>query len=158
LTIVGEKLRNALTAGAPCRSARRGFTKRMKTKAALTPVEKKLRDHALALPEAVEDFPWGSRAFKVGGKAFVVMSNTDGVISIGTKLPDSHRAALKQPFASPTHYGLGRHGWVTCAFPEDAKVPVPLLIGYIDESYRAVAPKRLTSPRGASAKKKKPTK
>jgi predicted DNA-binding protein (MmcQ/YjbR family) len=114
--------------------------------AKLSPAEKKLRDHALALPGATEDFPWGSRAFKVGGKAFVFMSNTDGTLSIGTKLPQSKGKALKAPYASPTHYGLGKHGWVTCEFPAGEKVPVDLLLGYIDESYRAIAPKRLLRP------------
>jgi predicted DNA-binding protein (MmcQ/YjbR family) len=117
----------------------------MKTKSRdkLTPAEKKLRDHALARPEATEDFPWGSRAFKVAGKAFVFMSTTDDRLSIGTKLPQSGKGALKAAYASPTHYGLGRHGWVTCEFRKGEKVPVALLLGYIDESYRAVAPKRL---------------
>lgn len=128
----------------------------MKTKLAakLTPAEAKLREHALGFPEATEDFPWGSRAIKVAGKAFVFMSNTDGVVSIGTKLPQSKSAALKAPFASPTHYGLGRHGWVTCEFPPGAKVPVDLLHGYVEESYRAVAPKRLVKQLddGAAAK------
>jgi predicted DNA-binding protein (MmcQ/YjbR family) len=123
----------------------------MKSKMAakLTPAEKKLRDFALALPEATEDFPWGSRAFKVAGKAFVFLSNTDGVISIGTKLPQSKAKALQAPFASPTHYGLGRHGWVTCEFQPRDKIPVDLLLEYIDESYRAVAPKRLVKTRDA---------
>jgi predicted DNA-binding protein (MmcQ/YjbR family) len=111
----------------------------------LTPAEKKLRDHALGFPEATEDFPWGSRAIKVAGKAFVFMSSVDGVVSIGTKLPQSKAAALKAPFASPTHYGLGRHGWVTCEFPHGEAVPVELLSGYIEESYRAIAPKRLVT-------------
>lgn len=117
----------------------------MKTKLAvkLGPAEAKLRDHALGFPEATEDFPWGSRAIKVAGKAFVFMSSAEGVLSIGTKLPQSKKTALQAPFASPTHYGLGRHGWVTCEFPKGEKIPLDLLLGYIGESYRAVAPKRL---------------
>ncbi len=55
----------------------------MKTKIAdkLTSAEKAIRDFALKLPGATEEFPWGSRAFKVGGKAFVFLSNMEGVIS-----------------------------------------------------------------------------
>jgi predicted DNA-binding protein (MmcQ/YjbR family) len=117
----------------------------------LSQSEKAFRDHALSLPQATEDFPWGSRAFKVAGKAFVFMSNTDGVISIGTKLPKSKATALKAPFASPTHYGLGRHGWVTCEFQPGEKIPVDLLLGYIDESYAAVAPNRLSAQLAAGA-------
>lgn len=123
-----------------------------KLEVTLTPEEKVLRDHALGLPEATEDFPWGSRAFKVAGKAFVFMSNTDDVLSVGTKLPQSKTSALKAAFASPTHYGLGRHGWVTCEFQPGTKVPVDLLLGYVDESYRAVAPKRLIGSSAGSGK------
>jgi predicted DNA-binding protein (MmcQ/YjbR family) len=132
----------------------------MKSKldAKLTPAEKKLRDYALSLPEATEDFPWGSRAFKVAGKAFVFMSNANDVISIGTKLPQSKTRALKAAFASPTHYGLGRHGWVTCEFPVGEKMPVDLLLGYIQESYQAVAPKRLTKKPVATRASAKPRK
>lgn len=127
----------------------------MKSKlgAKLSPAEKHLRDHALALPEATEDFPWGSRAFKVNGKAFVFMSSAEGGLSIGTKLPQSRATALTAAFASPTHYGLGRHGWVTCEFKAGEKIPVDLLLGYIDESYRAVAPKRLLKPAVSRAAK-----
>ncbi len=122
-----------------------------KLSASLSPAEKTLRDFALGLPGATEEFPWGSRAFKAGGKAFVFMSNVDGVLSIGTKLPDSHKVALKQPFASPTHYGLGKHRWVTCEFQPKEKVPVDLLLGYIWESYEAVAPKKLQLPGNRSS-------
>jgi predicted DNA-binding protein (MmcQ/YjbR family) len=122
-----------------------------KTGTRLTPVEKALRAQALWLPDATEDFPWGSRAFKVAGKAFVFMSNRDGTVSIGTKLPHSKTTALKASFASPTHYGLGRHGWVTCEFPPKTKVPLDLLRSYVEESYRAVAPKRLVQQLDAAA-------
>jgi hypothetical protein len=34
-------------------------------------LEGRLRATALAYPTATEDFPWGERAIKVGGKAFL---------------------------------------------------------------------------------------
>jgi hypothetical protein len=67
------------------------------------------------------------------------------VTSLGTKLPQSHKKALRAKFASPTHYGLGRPGWVTCELRAGDDVPPQLVLGYIDESYRAVAPKRLAA-------------
>jgi hypothetical protein len=51
--------------------------------------------------------------------------------------------ALSLPFAEPTGYGLGKSGWVTARFAAGDDVPVPMLIGWVDESFRAVAPKRL---------------
>jgi hypothetical protein len=68
--------------------------------------------------------------------------------SLSAKLPSSRDVALKLPFASPTHYGLGKSGWVTATFPRKSNVPLDLLKLWIDESYRAVAPKRLVAGLG----------
>ena len=55
----------------------------------------------------------------------------------------SHGAALMFAFASPTGYNLGKSGWVTASFGKKDKVPLGLLQAWIDESYRAIAPKAL---------------
>jgi predicted DNA-binding protein (MmcQ/YjbR family) len=101
-----------------------------------------LRTRALAYPEAYEELPWGHHAIKVNGKAFLFLGAEDGGFSMSTKLPGSAAVALALPFASPTAYGLGKSGWVTAEFGPNAKVPVALLETWIDESYRAIAPKR----------------
>ena len=108
--------------------------------------EAALRKLALAYPEATEDFPWGHRAIKVKGKAFVFMSLEKDRFSLSAKLPDSAADALLFPFAEPTHYGLGKSGWVTASFQAEDSVPVELLAGWIDESYHAIAPKKLSAP------------
>jgi len=105
-----------------------------------------LRRLALAYPEATEDFPWGHRAIKVKGKAFVFMSLEKDCFSLSAKIPDSAPEALLFPFAEPTHYGLGKSGWVTATFKAGETVPVELLGGWIDESYHAIAPKKLSAP------------
>ena len=51
--------------------------------------------------------------------------------------------ALALPDARPTAYGMGRAGWVSVTFKADDEVPLDMLELWIDESYRAVAPKRL---------------
>jgi hypothetical protein len=51
--------------------------------------------------------------------------------------------ALSLPFASPTGYGLGKSGWVTARFAAKDKPPLEMLRKWIEESYRAVAPKEL---------------
>ena len=79
----------------------------------LTGFAAELREFALSLPETTEDFPWGERAFKVKTKAFVFLSMHDGELSFSVKLPKTGNQALALPFAEPTHYGLGKHGWVT---------------------------------------------
>jgi predicted DNA-binding protein (MmcQ/YjbR family) len=109
------------------------------------PHELALRDFALSLPETHEDFPWGHRALKVRGKAFVFMSKDEPGLSLSVKLPASAEGALQFPFCEPTHYGLGRSGWVTATFQPRAAVPVEVLRSWIDESYRAVAPRKLVA-------------
>jgi len=104
--------------------------------------EQRLRAFALSLPETHEDFPWGERVVKVARKVFVFMSAVEGGLGVTVKLPASSSLALGLPFVSPTGYGLGRSGWVTARFSRREPVPVDLLERWIDESYRAIAPKR----------------
>lgn len=110
--------------------------------------ELELRDYAMEFPEAHEDFPWGHRAIKVKGKIFVSMGQHDGVFSMSTKLPRSNKAALAMEFTSPTHYGMGKYGWVTSEFPVGERPPGDLLRAWIKESYCAVAPKKLAALMG----------
>ena len=66
----------------------------------------------------------------------------DGV-SLSVKLPHAGPDVLELPLAEPMGYGMGKHGWVTLLIMRDDQLPLPLLEAWIDESYRAVAPKRL---------------
>jgi predicted DNA-binding protein (MmcQ/YjbR family) len=109
-----------------------------------------LRKLALAYPEAYEDMPWGHHAIKVKGKSFVFLAADSATFSLSAKLPSSAGVALKLPFASPTEYGLGRSGWVTARFQRGEAVPVDILRLWIDESYRAIAPKRLVAGLGTT--------
>jgi predicted DNA-binding protein (MmcQ/YjbR family) len=110
--------------------------------------EEALRKVALSYPGAYEEFPWGERAVKVKAKVFLFMRASDQGLSLSTKLPESGVAALTFPFAEPTGYGLGKSGWVTASFSPDVEPPLELLEQWIDESYRAVAPKKLVAGLG----------
>lgn len=114
-------------------------------KKTLQGLEIELRDRAMRYPETTEDAPWGHRAIKVRGKAFVFLGGekSEGELSITVKLPDSRDMAADLPFAEPTGYGLGKSGWVTARFASVKDVPMDLLVAWIDESYRAIAPKKL---------------
>ena len=59
----------------------------------------------------------------------------------GQARQESGAAALLLPNTKPTEYGLGKSGWVSASFP-DGEIPVDLLKAWIDESYRAQAPKK----------------
>jgi predicted DNA-binding protein (MmcQ/YjbR family) len=111
-----------------------------------SPAEAALRAHALSYPEAKEDFPWGERVVKVRGRVFLFLGRPEGAgLGLSVKLPGSASFALGLPFASPTGYGLGKSGWVTARFGPREKPPLELLKQWIDESYHAVAPKRLVA-------------
>ena len=117
---------------------------------------KALRAHALSHPETREDLPWGESAIKVKGKTFVFMRCEANVLGLSVKLTDHHEFALEYPFTSPTRYGLGKAGWVSCRFEGKARPPLDVLTAWIDESYRNVAPKklldRLSAERSATPK------
>jgi predicted DNA-binding protein (MmcQ/YjbR family) len=116
--------------------------------ARLRAVSRALRRHAMSFPGATEDFPWGERVAKVNGKVFVFLGAdpvAGGPLSFSVKLPESHADALDLPFARPTGYGLGKSGWVTASFGPGDEPPLEILRAWIAESYRAVAPRRLTA-------------
>jgi predicted DNA-binding protein (MmcQ/YjbR family) len=115
----------------------------MATREPKNPTEKALRERGLAWPETHEDFPWDHRALKVKGKVFAFLACEDGAFSMSVKLPQSGVAALDRPFAQPTGYGLGKSGWVSVQFDAGERPPLDLLLAWLEESYRAVAPKRV---------------
>jgi predicted DNA-binding protein (MmcQ/YjbR family) len=105
-----------------------------------------IRKQALGYPETAESFPWGESAFKVKGKTFVFMRDDGNELSFSVKLSDSRAKALKLPGSEPTHYGMGAKGWVTLR--PTSKTSIKLLQQLIEESFRAVAPKRVLASLG----------
>ena len=117
----------------------------MAKRSPLKSAESTLRKTALTYPQATEDFPWGHRAFKIKKKLFLILSYDKDLFNVTVKLPVTGKQALALPFAQPTGYGLGKSGWVTASFGPKNKVPIELLEDWVDESYRAIAPKKLVS-------------
>ena len=97
------------------------------------------RERALAFPGAWEDHPWGETVVKAGKKIFVFL----GEDHVTLKLTGAHAAAMSVPGAVPTGYGLGKAGWVTLPLDGRGAPPLEVLCDWLDESYRAVAPKTL---------------
>lgn len=113
-----------------------------------------LRAVAAGFPGAYEEYPWGEVAAKVKGKAFMFM-HAGAELSMSCKLPHSHEMALMLPFARATGYGLGKSGWVTSKFGPGEELPIELLRQWLEESYRAIAPKRLLVGGGGEGAAKK---
>jgi hypothetical protein len=107
---------------------------------------RELRAFGLAYPKAHTKSPWpGHLDLAVNDKTFAYLGLEGEPFSIGCKLPHSGKAALLLPFTKPTPYGLGKSGWVTAELPEGKLPPVEMFKGWIDESYRAQAPKKLVA-------------
>jgi predicted DNA-binding protein (MmcQ/YjbR family) len=127
----------------------------MAKRTSLAAAGEKLRKRALSYPGTDEHHPWGETAIKVKGKTFLFMRADDDALSLSVKLPQSREDALALPFTEPTHYGLGKSGWVTSSFKRGDEVPVGVLEDWLDESYRALAPKKLvaTMPAGRTTRR-----
>ena len=108
-----------------------------------------LRGYALGLPEAYEDHPWGESVAKVNKKVFVFFGHpqwhAEHGFGFNVKLPISGPIALALPFTEPSGYNLGKSGWVSVSLRPGELPPLPMLKSWIDESYRAIAPKKLVA-------------
>jgi predicted DNA-binding protein (MmcQ/YjbR family) len=116
------------------------------------PLSDAVRAFAFSLPEAWEDHPWGDTVAKVGKKVFLFLGEeapADGGCWLGVKLPHSKDLVLALTFAKPMGYGLDRGGWVGIQAPPDA--PLEMLLAWVEESYRAVAPRALVAQLDARA-------
>ncbi|MEO6594988.1 MAG: MmcQ/YjbR family DNA-binding protein [Planctomycetota bacterium] len=112
--------------------------------------------------------PWpGHLDLAVNDKTLAYLSapdpDDDDAGGVSLKLPLSCSIALSLPGSEPTAYGLGKSGWVSLSFEHGAP-PVAQVESWLDESYRAQAPKKLlaqldgapattkTAPRARKAK------
>ena len=103
-----------------------------------------LRAFGLAYPGAHSKAPWPEHDdLAVNDKTFAYLPVAGQPFSLSVKLPYTGEVALDLPCARPTAYGLGKSGWVTFTPPEDSIPSLDQLKDWIDESYRAQAPKRL---------------
>jgi predicted DNA-binding protein (MmcQ/YjbR family) len=102
-----------------------------------------LRAWGLTLPGAHSKSPWeGHDDLAVNDKTFAYLGTGDR-FHLGVKLAYTAEAALDLPYATPMAYGLGKWGWVSFN-PSDAEIsPMEQLKEWVEESYRAQAPRKL---------------
>jgi predicted DNA-binding protein (MmcQ/YjbR family) len=105
---------------------------------------RELRAFGLTYPGAHPKAPWpGHDDLAVNDKTFAYLAADGEPFSMSCKLKYTSETALELPFAQPTGYGLGKSGWVTFT-PSEAEMPsLEQMNKWIDESYRAQAPKKL---------------
>jgi predicted DNA-binding protein (MmcQ/YjbR family) len=107
-----------------------------------------LQDFCLALPQAIETFPFGfeTSVFKTSGndKIFALSALDEEPLTVSLKLDPEESLALQAEYAQITPgYHLNKKHWVTIVL--DGKVPDDLVERLLRESHGLVRPK---VPRG----------
>lgn len=110
----------------------------------MTSALQQIREMARGYPEAERAFLFGDHeVFRVRKKVFVWLGEGErGGTWVSVKLKQSQAMALGLPFVTPSAYGMAKWGWINADFPK-GKTPLPLIAQWLDESYRATAPKKL---------------
>ena len=103
-----------------------------------------LRAWGLTLPGAHGKSPWPDHDdLAVKDKTFAYLPPNGKGFTLSVKLPYTGYEALRLPFAQPTGYGLGKSGWVSFMPSEDDIPDIEQLKSWVEESYRAQAPRKL---------------
>ena len=109
--------------------------------------EARIEAMAADLPEAtrVDIEAWeGEPTFRVRGKNFVFADRAFTGISVKLEKEEAAAVVATDPGATPTGYGLGKHGWVSIVLPTKAGDPRwDLVEEWVRTSYTLVAPKAL---------------
>ena len=108
---------------------------------------KRLEQIVDRLPEAerVDIEAWGGEpTFRVGGKNFIFTDPDATSISVKLSKEEASAVVATDPSASPTGYGLGRHGWVTVTIgPHPTSARWTEVEEWVRTSYTLVAPRPL---------------
>lgn len=108
--------------------------------------ERRLIAFAAKMPGAWEDHPWDHTVLKVGKKVFVFFGGAaapEDQLSVTVKLPVSYEMALTLPYVSPAGHGLWKGGWAQLRQATGDDFDLTTIEGWILQSYRAVAPRKL---------------
>ena len=107
-------------------------------------IVEQLRAWGLTLPGAHRKSPWPEHDdLAVKDKTFAYLPAAGQSFSLSCKLPYTGYQALQLRFAEPTGYGLGKSGWVSFSPGEDEIPAFEQLQAWVEESYRAQAPRKL---------------
>lgn len=100
-----------------------------------------LRGWAMALPEVEEGNSCNKLAYKARKKAFLYVGSKDDSWNLMLKLTDSIDL-VDRVAAEAEELGVSEHGWVSATFARTSNAPKELK-DWVEESYRALAPKTL---------------
>lgn len=101
--------------------------------------EADVRDWLLALPEAVEDYPFGPDAavFKVAGRMFALLYHQAGALRLNLKCEPEQAQMLRDVFSEVRPgYHMNKRHWNTLAL--DGQLPAGEIRRQIEHSYARV--------------------
>lgn len=112
--------------------------------------EARLEAIVARLPEAerVDIEAWGGEpTFRVNGKNFVFAHPEFTAISVKLDKEEAAAVVATDPRATPTGYGLGRHGWISVELGRSLRSNDrwQQIEEWVRTSYTNVAPKRLAT-------------
>jgi len=102
-----------------------------------------LREHCLALPGAVEEFPFHPEisVFKVGGKIFALSRLRDTPLQVSLKCEPLLAESLRESYTSIVPgYHLNKRHWLTITLGADAGDA--MVRDLVEDSFDLVKPKR----------------
>lgn len=103
-----------------------------------------LRAFGRTYPGVTIKSPWPGHAdLAVNNRTFAYLPPEGEPFKASFKLPFSAPQVLDLPFAAPAAYGLGKSHWVNLKPAPDEIPDLAVLKDWLDESYRAQAPKKL---------------
>jgi len=105
----------------------------------------RIRKICLGLPEAYEEETWGTTTFRVQKKIFAMVANGRGTTTASLKVAREDQAAMLaqgDPFFYPSY--VGSKGWIGVDL-RSAELDWEEVAEIVQESYRLVAPKRLSA-------------
>jgi len=104
-----------------------------------------MRKICLAFPETYEEETWGVATFRVQKKIFAMVASEDGRVSASMKASREDQTAMLfqgDPFFYPPY--VGSKGWIGIQL-RSAAVDWAEVSEVVQESYRLVAPRRLSA-------------
>ena len=125
------------------------MAKRTTTPTRATPA--RLREIALSLPGTIEGNSCNKAAFKAGSKNFFFLGEGAGPgagsFTIMLKLTETASLAeVEELRASSTgEFSVGKNGWLSGEFARGEGPPAKTFQAWIEESFRALAPKKLVA-------------
>jgi len=107
-------------------------------------IARALEDFAMAFPETSNSPSCVNRSFRARKKGFMFLGEKDtGVLRLMVKLDAGIESANAVAEANPDGWSVKGPGWITGNFTDDEAPPLDVMMEWIDESYRLLAPKTL---------------